>query len=243
MQPQHTATYHGPAYPPILGQPVYDNLNHLQYGPPYFHPPAPQQHQQYPAHPSYPRFFSGEHRDILDRLDTRDLDVQQFLNNNSMHQQLPPPPPHPPPPQGPVHTSDPYPSQSSSLSASAMLPFRTYWSPEPVPSPPSGPLGASVMPRQPPAPGLARGMSADQPPFDEEQARVHASLVFDRFDHENVGYLDLQEFMDALRALHLSISYHNAIEAFFRADVNRDGRVSRDEFLKLYIYESMNLSS
>lgn len=54
------------------------------------------------------------------------------------------------------------------------------------------------------------------------------------------GYLDLQEFMDALRALHLAISYHEALDCFGRYDVNEDGRISQDEFVRIYVSEKRN---
>lgn len=99
-----------------------------------------------------------------------------------------------------------------------------------APQPPApGPSG--------PAPNLSRAVVPEQPQFNEAEVRSAAASTFDRFDQDKAGYLDLQEFMDALRALHLSITYHDAIDAFFRADINHDGRVSRDEFVNIYVYE------
>lgn len=73
--------------------------------------------------------------------------------------------------------------------------------------------------------------------FSERDARGAATGTFDRFDVDRSGYLDLQEFMDALRALHLSITYHQALECFIRCDANEDGRIGKEEFVNVYIDE------
>jgi len=73
--------------------------------------------------------------------------------------------------------------------------------------------------------------------FNEVEARQGAANAFDRFDQDNGGYLDLQEFMDALRALHLAISYHDALDCFARSDTNEDGRIGKHEFINICIEE------
>lgn len=75
------------------------------------------------------------------------------------------------------------------------------------------------------------------PSESEKLAREAAAAVFDRFDGDRSGYLDLQEFMDALRALHLAISYHDALDCFAECDANEDGRIGRAEFVNKYIHE------
>ena len=47
----------------------------------------------------------------------------------------------------------------------------------------------------------------------------------------------MQEFMDALRDLHVSITYHGALECFARFDENEDGRITEEEFVRIYIEE------
>lgn len=67
---------------------------------------------------------------------------------------------------------------------------------------------------------------------------VHrANVAFDVFDADRNDYLDLAEFMDALRYLHASITYDEALDKFQRYDKDRNGRISRHEFLILYSEE------
>lgn len=73
------------------------------------------------------------------------------------------------------------------------------------------------------------------PYLSENHAREAAAAVFDRFDGDRSGYLDLQEFMDALRALRLTISYHDALDCFAMCDANEDGRIGKEEFVNEYI--------
>lgn len=129
-----------------------------------------------------------------------------------------PQPPPPPPPQGPPPTAQ----------SNVPNPGRV----QQQPPPPSGP----------PPSGPPSQRSFNESSFNEPNARITAAATFERFAQDNGDFLDLQEFMDAMRALHLAITYHDAIESFFRADNDRDGRVSKNEFVDVYIAELRNIA-
>lgn len=74
-------------------------------------------------------------------------------------------------------------------------------------------------------------------PQNDGQLKQIAINAFKDFDVDKGGYLDLHEFMDALRALRLTITYHEAIDCFLRCDENEDGRITEAEFTKIYIDE------
>lgn len=242
MRTQHAPSYHRGTYVPAPALSIYNSFGHIQYNPQFSHPTsvpapvpsAPSDQSRYGAQSSYSRFFPGDHRSILEQLD-RDIEFEFFAHASTRQ----------PPPSVPTSTSDAY-SQVGAIPNGPIPPQTSFWSSgEGGPSPSSAPL------RLPPSshrmgtpgvlPGPSRSLPINQMHFDEEQARICADMVFTRFDHDRAGYLELQEFMDALRTLRLAISYHSAIDAFFRADVNRDGKISREEFLDIYITESRSV--
>eukprot|EP00177_Eucheuma_denticulatum_P001276 GFKZ01002319.1.p1 GENE.GFKZ01002319.1~~GFKZ01002319.1.p1 ORF type:complete len:225 (+),score=30.30 GFKZ01002319.1:211-885(+) len=152
---------------------------------------------------------------------------------------------HPPnPSQNPTHFSfgsnqstdsrglPQYPSFSTAQPLTQPQDPQLHPPPNPIPPqlPPQVPYWQVPTPQQL-GPAIHRQYHSSQ----NEEAAKAAAEVFERFDVDKSGYLDLQEFMDALRALHLSISYHEALECFAQCDANEDGRIGKDEFVTEFI--------
>lgn len=114
--------------------------------------------------------------------------------------------------------------------------------PPPQTGPPGGPSAAVPSPSQRNAQTVQQNPQARQarPQFNEEDLKTTAQYTFDRFDVDKGGYLDLQEFLDAMRALHYTLAYHDAIDRFHRADSNNNGRISKEEFVTMYVEEMRN---
>ncbi|KAI0559470.1 hypothetical protein FGB62_149g013 [Gracilaria domingensis] len=75
-----------------------------------------------------------------------------------------------------------------------------------------------------------------------KEAMQEARNMFKKFDVDDGGYLDLQEFMDAFRALKLAITYHEAMACFAMADQNEDGRISEEEFMHTYAEQMVSVA-
>lgn len=239
--PQYRSAPYATPQPPQR----YDQMRHVPYGQQYAPAPAPPP-PNFPAHATYSTPYHNEYRDI--RGDMRDMrDIHDIDFAPSFRQPAGPPAP-------PVPTSDAYappppppPGGNAMMAGPALVAQGAptmYWGPpagdtsaQRPPPPPQAPPG------RPPPPPQSRPLSQtdvnapQQYTFNEEAARTTASATFDRFDQDRGNYLDLQEFMDALRALHLAITYHDAMDCFARADHNRDGRITKEEFIKVYIEE------
>lgn len=191
-------------------------------------------------------------RDMPEIRDMRDMHEIRELRDMDFSGQYGAAPQQGPPGTQASHTSENYvpPPRAPPPTSHGMIGGPSpFWSGYSDNAPPPGPLqGPPPGPPSGPPPGAPGSRTAGPPQarpqpassFNEEATRNMAGEVFDRFDVDKGGYLDLQEFMDALRALHLAITYHETMERFFRADHNRDGRISKDEFISIYIEELRN---
>lgn len=215
-------------------------------------PLAPPQLHAFPS--QYPpRYYGGDHgqmpavqdmsrvRDRRDMPGIREIREIRAADNSMYYRQGPPIQA-----QGPLPQSHPSTTSADVYQPAGPAPHmmqnqgshQTYWSDYLDNTPTAGappPGGGGPPPHPPNTQPLRPG--AQRPTFDEQSSRSAAYMAFDRFDMDQGGYLDLQEFMDALRTLNLSISYHDALDRFFVADHNKDGRISREEFVDIYIRE------
>lgn len=71
-----------------------------------------------------------------------------------------------------------------------------------------------------------------------ESIRNEAEQAFFNADRDQSGYLDVQEFYEVIRNLVGSlVSYQDALHYFAKTDSDRNGRISLNEFVLLYVNE------
>lgn len=80
-----------------------------------------------------------------------------------------------------------------------------------------------------------------QAPYDGYATQQIARNAFIGADTDRSGYLDLQEFIAALRSLGINLVYKQALEYFARGDRDQSGRIGLNEFIKLYDEELATL--
>lgn len=62
-----------------------------------------------------------------------------------------------------------------------------------------------------------------------------ARKAFDSADRDKTGYISFREFLEALRGLTIRMPYHDALDAFSKLDVDKDGRICETEFVNGYL--------
>ena len=62
-------------------------------------------------------------------------------------------------------------------------------------------------------------------------------------DTDRNGYLDLKEFIRAMRIVKPNIEYKDALDFFARGDKDQSGRIGLNEFIAVYIEEILPLTS
>eukprot|EP01060_Flectonema_neradi_P033965 TRINITY_DN5829_c0_g2_i1.p1 TRINITY_DN5829_c0_g2~~TRINITY_DN5829_c0_g2_i1.p1 ORF type:complete len:355 (+),score=72.94 TRINITY_DN5829_c0_g2_i1:109-1173(+) len=75
--------------------------------------------------------------------------------------------------------------------------------------------------------GHARGPNGDRPNIPPNEK---ASVVFSDLDTQHRGYLEYADFERALHERGLDFSSNTVGELFYKADLNRDGRITPDEW-------------
>lgn len=213
-----------PAQPPPPPQPqpgmeVPDRGHYTMQPPHYRSQPVPEQQWWPHAHAPSSYHMRGDVRAMSDETSYAPAlygpQSQQPLQNMSSSStvRMPPPPPT-------SAYSYQVPPHSYGYNAGNAVPSRSSAQPQPPPSQPPSAV-------QRPSP----------PVFDETKYRKRAEIAFTYFDRDESGYLDFQEFQDALRHLNLDILVDDARRRFYGADLDGNQKISKREFVEMYIIQ------